>query len=522
MKRVMNQSRRSLSLVGTFGVLSLAVILLAPIPQVGEAASSGTPDEQNKRQQYRIQIFSEIFDDPILANLYARATGLPGYAVAVTVDSTGDTVDVEVDLERELQRMREELRRAQEELERLDPDVRKQMDIDLNQMEQNMEQALQSLEDPEFMQKMDSLSNIDVRITRRDSRPFLGISVADLDFKDAYERHYDYNYGVLVTGVVDGTPADEAGLRKGDIIMEFNGGKVRYRGVLKNMIDSKNIGDKIRVKYFRDEEIITTTLTLEPRAPRIPDLPHSEEAEGDDESMDKEDWGEVDWDEDWESDWDGFQEGFLSKGYGGGGWIPVYSMVDLGDINGVIGDLGFTQLPESGILMHGGGGQGPIGKGWFIGGMGAGYSFDRRNNTTHRRMKFSTSYGGVTLDKRYRPTDNFVIAPGLVLGGAGVELEVAQTQGDVIWDSLGTNLTGSGNSYLHMKKNYLLVNPRVTFMYRFLPWLALRTEVGYALGMSFKSGWEAQMGGDTYEIEGSPNSNFYHGPMISIGPWFGF
>jgi len=52
--------------------------------------------------------------------------------------------------------------------------------------------------------------------------PLLGVYLADMTFQDAYEMHYDYNYGVLLSGVVPGGGAQQAGLMKGDIIMEFS------------------------------------------------------------------------------------------------------------------------------------------------------------------------------------------------------------------------------------------------------------------------------------------------------------
>ncbi|MBC8525683.1 MAG: PDZ domain-containing protein, partial [Candidatus Cloacimonetes bacterium] len=72
--------------------------------------------------------------------------------------------------------------------------------------------------------------------------PFMGVYLDDLDFEDAYEMHYDYNYGVLLDGVVKGGPADKAGLMEEDIIMEFDGVKARYEDRLRSLIKSKHVG----------------------------------------------------------------------------------------------------------------------------------------------------------------------------------------------------------------------------------------------------------------------------------------
>lgn len=466
--------------------------------------------------------FKQFFDDPSLIRLYSRAIGMPGNSVIVQVDTSTDTTKVEVQLQKELDQTREELRRAREELNKLDPEVRQEMDINMQELQKNLDQALQQLNDPKTLEELEKLKNFEVKVSHRDARPFVGISISDLDFKEAFERHYDYNYGVLVNGVVEGTPADKAGIRKGDIIMEFNGGKARHRDVLKNIIDSKSVGDTVKVTLFRDEDIFTAELILEPRTPRVSSETKDEDSEYSYEydTDSDEDWEDID---DWDAEDFGFdKESFFSRGYGGGGWIPMYSMADLSDVNDVIGRLGFNKFSETGLLLQGGGGMGPVGKGWFIGGMGAGYRFDRKSSTISRRMKFSTGYGGVTLDKRYRPSENIIFATGLLVGGSHTSLEVAQTQGKYNWNDLDSTITEANNSYLKMEKNYLMVQPRITMMYRILPWLAIRSEVGYLMGFSFHPGWEAKMGDETYNIDHSPESNTYQGLSFSIGPWFGF
>ena len=98
--------------------------------------------------------------------------------------------------------------------------------------------------------------------------PVMGVYLDDLNFEDAYEMHYDYNYGVLLDGVVKGGPADKAGLMENDIIMEFDGVKARYEDRLRSLIKSKNVGNSVKVKYFRDEKIMTTTLILGSRKPK--------------------------------------------------------------------------------------------------------------------------------------------------------------------------------------------------------------------------------------------------------------
>ena len=179
--------------------------------------------------------------------------------------------------------------------------------------------------------------------------PKMGVFLADLDFKDIYELHYDYNYGVYLTGVTTNGPSDKAGLMEGDIIMEFDGKKIRFEDHLVRMIQSRKIGDEVKIKFFRDEQIYETNLVL-----------NTLDKKGDDLDL---------------------SPGLKKKkkiyvGHGGGGWVPVWFMPDVTEINSMLSDLGFKEetFSEDGFLLQGGAGKGFVGKGWFIGGIGAGYS----------------------------------------------------------------------------------------------------------------------------------------------------
>lgn len=60
--------------------------------------------------------------------------------------------------------------------------------------------------------------------------------------------------GVEVGQVVPGSPAEKAGLRPGDVIVEFDGAKVTEFEALRQKILEKKIGDEARVKIKRQNE----------------------------------------------------------------------------------------------------------------------------------------------------------------------------------------------------------------------------------------------------------------------------
>lgn len=86
--------------------------------------------------------------------------------------------------------------------------------------------------------------------------PIMGISV---------DTRYT-GTGALITsegvGITPGGPAAKAGLRAGDVIIEFDGSEVENSDELIVMIRSKNIGDKIKIKYKRGNLTREVTVTL--------------------------------------------------------------------------------------------------------------------------------------------------------------------------------------------------------------------------------------------------------------------
>ncbi|MCK4311505.1 MAG: PDZ domain-containing protein [Candidatus Cloacimonetes bacterium] len=370
------------------------------------------------------------------------------------------------------------------------------------EVEKAIEEAMEEVE--EAMSEIPEVPTI-IRIKKLSTdTPKMGVYLSDMDFEDAYKMHYPYCYGVLVKGVTPGGPSQKAGIIKGDIIMEFDGRKAKFEDHLVKLIKSKNIGDEVEIKLFRDENILSTKLTLSTLKPAK--------------------------DEEMIITKDGKKKKRLSVGFGGGSWIPVWYVAkdEFEDINYILEEYGFRGLNEEGLFLNGGGGKGNVGKGWFLGGMGAGYSIDRkRAHTTDsdepvtRRMYYSTSYGGVTLDKRFALSKKLLTSLGFMLGWGGHTLQVSQTDGDYNWDELNDGLDDSANNSIELKRSYIMFQPKGMLMVRILDWLAFRAEVGYILSHSFTSGWKSMSCNDTFEVNDSPDTS-YDGLTVSIGPWFGF
>ena len=103
-------------------------------------------------------------------------------------------------------------------------------------------------------------------------RGFIGLDLADLDQQTAMYLKLDEEYiGSMVRGAMTDGPADKAGLKSYDVIIEFNGEKVHDTQDLVNKISDLDPGAKIKIKYLRNNRgqavEKTTTVVLAERPP---------------------------------------------------------------------------------------------------------------------------------------------------------------------------------------------------------------------------------------------------------------
>ena len=74
--------------------------------------------------------------------------------------------------------------------------------------------------------------------------------------------------GLLVTHVVERSPADEAGIGEEDVIVEFNGKKVERSKELTDLVRDTEPGNKVTIAIVRDGERRSVEATLEKRRSR--------------------------------------------------------------------------------------------------------------------------------------------------------------------------------------------------------------------------------------------------------------
>jgi len=75
--------------------------------------------------------------------------------------------------------------------------------------------------------------------------------------------------GLRIGSVVEGTPADEAGLKEGDVLVEIRGQRVVNADVLRSVVGSARPGDRIAVRVFRNGDILPLEIVLGEFPPRL-------------------------------------------------------------------------------------------------------------------------------------------------------------------------------------------------------------------------------------------------------------
>ena len=98
-------------------------------------------------------------------------------------------------------------------------------------------------------------------------RPYLGVETSSIDNR-FYLRRYNINipdevtFGAVIVNVVSNSPASNAGLKSGDVIVTIDDVEITDSTYLKYNLYKHKIGDKVKVKYYRDGKINETVVTL--------------------------------------------------------------------------------------------------------------------------------------------------------------------------------------------------------------------------------------------------------------------
>jgi serine protease Do len=93
-------------------------------------------------------------------------------------------------------------------------------------------------------------------------RGWLGVSIQAITPELADQFQLEKDKGTLVADVIEGSPAEEAGILRGDVILEFGGKKVDEPSILRNIVASTSPGKTIDVKVIRNGEYLTLSVMV--------------------------------------------------------------------------------------------------------------------------------------------------------------------------------------------------------------------------------------------------------------------
>ena len=93
-------------------------------------------------------------------------------------------------------------------------------------------------------------------------RGWLGVRIQDVTKEIAEVENLDEPRGALVASVAPNSPSEKAGVKAGDIILEFNGERIQEMKELPIIVARTEVGKKVKVKIWRNKKEITKTITL--------------------------------------------------------------------------------------------------------------------------------------------------------------------------------------------------------------------------------------------------------------------
>jgi len=93
-------------------------------------------------------------------------------------------------------------------------------------------------------------------------RGWLGIAIQDVTDELAGTFGVREREGVLVAEVINGGPAEAAGVRQGDVIVELNGAPIKEVPELQRRVAAVAPGQPVKLKVIRDRKPVTLAVTV--------------------------------------------------------------------------------------------------------------------------------------------------------------------------------------------------------------------------------------------------------------------
>jgi len=93
-------------------------------------------------------------------------------------------------------------------------------------------------------------------------RGWLGVRIQEVTKEIAELEKLEKPEGALVASVSENSPAYKVGIKAGDIILEFDGKRVKKMRTLPKLVAQTPVGKKVTVKIWRNQKLISKKVTL--------------------------------------------------------------------------------------------------------------------------------------------------------------------------------------------------------------------------------------------------------------------
>ncbi|MCZ8342300.1 MAG: trypsin-like peptidase domain-containing protein [Leptospira sp.] len=101
----------------------------------------------------------------------------------------------------------------------------------------------------------------ELKLNGKVTRPWLGVGLDMISEEDVAQLGLKDNKGALVRQIIKGSPADKAGLKLDDVIIEIGGKTIQSPEELINFVRTAKIGKRLEIKIMRNKNEILTSIT---------------------------------------------------------------------------------------------------------------------------------------------------------------------------------------------------------------------------------------------------------------------
>lgn len=98
------------------------------------------------------------------------------------------------------------------------------------------------------------------------SKPILNLGISVREINSDLGKQYNMDEGLYIVQVTEFSPAEKSGLQGGDLIVKFDGKRIKTFQELKDIRDTKQEGDTVSVEVIRNGENKTFNVQLEAKS----------------------------------------------------------------------------------------------------------------------------------------------------------------------------------------------------------------------------------------------------------------